>query len=449
MDILIFPHPPPISPSLWQETEKDFGAMEPEVGGWARFAFRTTGLVDHDEDSTAVDDVPKAAPLEAAPEAPPAPPQKFEPVPELATKAMPLTLHGLAAAKGKPAQLFPSVATTGVEVQVPRSQALPLRPVMILGPAPQTTPLTDAKQVEKRIPETPIAVRTDPKRSPPARPEPRPVNGKNRKPGVRILEPERKELPRREPEQRPVVKVPVKQPMAILSPDNGPDLGLPSLSMPASGGVWSRLPAAGKIAAAAVLVLVAASLIGLVMKGSGTAASTGPHIVEAGPALPAAASGWITDWGAESGVRRQRQISVLRPSLNLTDYRMEFQAQIESKAIGWVFRAMDSKNFYVSKLEIVKPGLKPAVALVRFAVINGEEQPRSQLPLTMAVRLDTMYKIRSQVAGDHFTTWVQDQKVDDWTDDRIKTGGVGLYNERGEQASLKGGVSVVPLVIKQ
>ena len=61
-------------------------------------------------------------------------------------------------------------------------------------------------------------------------------------------------------------------------------------------------------------------------------------------------------------MRREREISILRPSLNLTDYRIEFQAQIESKAIGWVFRAKDRKNFYVAKLEIVKPGLEPTVA---------------------------------------------------------------------------------------
>ena len=45
------------------------------------------------------------------------------------------------------------------------------------------------------------------------------------------------------------------------------------------------------------------------------------------------------------------------------------QGQIETKAIGWVFRAADPKNYYVAKIEIVKPGLEPTVALVRFAVI--------------------------------------------------------------------------------
>ena len=67
----------------------------------------------------------------------------------------------------------------------------------------------------------------------------------------------------------------------------------------------------------------------------------------------------------------------------------------------------------------------------------------------MKVRRDTMYKIRFDAVGDHFTTYVQDEKVDEWTDDRVKTGGVGLYSERGEVATLKGGMSVLPLVVKR
>ena len=73
------------------------------------------------------------------------------------------------------------------------------------------------------------------------------------------------------------------------------------------------------------------------------------------------------------------------------------------------------------------------MALVRFAVINGEEQTRAQLPAAddSAARhhvQDSLRRGRAIISR----TWVQDQKVDDWTDDRLKTGGVGLYSERGE-----------------
>jgi len=210
------------------------------------------------------------------------------------------------------------------------------------------------------------------------------------------------------------------------------------------------MPVATKAGVAAVALLAIGGAIFFATKsGRDKAASPAPHASQAGTALPASEAGWITDFAPDPpGGARRRQVSVLRGSLLLNNYRLELQGQIENKALGWVLRARDPRNFYVMKLEIVRPGPDPAVDLVRFAVVNGEEQPRTQIPLSMTVRLDTWYKVRVEAFGDHFTTWIQDQKVDEWTDVKIIAGGVGLYSERGERASLKGGVSVAPLTLK-
>jgi hypothetical protein len=222
------------------------------------------------------------------------------------------------------------------------------------------------------------------------------------------------------------------------------------LNLESSPGFLGQIPMVAKIGIVVVLIAGLGGFIALSSKSGGAApTSNRPGTVVAGSALPSGDTGWIADWGAEQGVRRSRQISILRSSQTLTDYRIEMQGQIETKAIGWVFRAADPKNFYVTKLEIVKPGLEPTIALVRFAIIDGEEQAHAQLPLPMKVRRDTLFKIRLDAIGNHFTTYVQDEKVDDWTDDRVKTGGVGLYSERGEVATLKGSMSIVPLVIKK
>jgi hypothetical protein len=258
--------------------------------------------------------------------------------------------------------------------------------------------------------------------------------------------PEAKETVRLKEEAKPAAMLPA--PLAAPYPGSG-DLGLPRLNLQSSTGFLGQLPAIAKIGIVVVLLAGLGGLIAFSSKSSGPATSSGAGTIVAGSALPAGESGWITDWGADPGVRRTRQISILRSSQTLTDYRIEMDAQIESKAIGWVFRAADPKNFYVTKLEIVKPGLEPTVAVIRFAIINGEEQAHAQLPLPMKVRLDTMYKIRFDAVGNHFTTYVQGEKVDDWTDDHVKTGGVGFYRERGEDATLKGGMNVVPLIIRR
>jgi hypothetical protein len=144
---------------------------------------------------------------------------------------------------------------------------------------------------------------------------------------------------------------------------------------------------------------VTAGVVLIMAKGGGSPArAEGPRLVEAGPALPITESGWIMNWAAgEAGVRKTRDISVLRASLNLTDYRVDLQGQIETKGMGWIVRAMNAKNFCVLRLEIIKPGLEPVVNFVRFSMVGGEEQSRLSLRLPFPVRIDTMYKIRTEV----------------------------------------------------
>ena len=110
-----------------------------------------------------------------------------------------------------------------------------------------------------------------------------------------------------------------------------------------------------------------------------------------------------------------------------------------------MFRANNRKNFYVEKIQMVKPGLEPDIALVRFAMIDGKEQPRRQIPLPIKAHLDTYYKIRLDAVGHRFTTYVQNQQMDQWTDDRIEVGGVGMYYDPGDSARLKGTLHIVPL----
>jgi hypothetical protein len=494
MDILIFPQPPQGSPALWQEPAVGFSEVGTELGDLARLAFPTTGFSDEVSESqqntaVAVTEPPVEEPVaqiaeplpepvvEVAPEPAPEPEpvviqeveETPEPVaeqiviPEPITKPLPLTLHGATPGKGKPVQIFSSAANA-VEAQVPRSTSLPLRAVMVFGPAP-----APVKSEVKPEPKRPVAapVRPDPRLATKLRP-PAPEVQEEAKPAAKVPAPETplKQVAKaqvkaeakqdKKPEARETVKLKeetnpaasLPAPLAAPYPGSS-DLGLPRLNLQSSNGFLGQMPMLVKIGIVVVLLAGIGGLIAYSSKSGGAATTGGAGTIVAGSALPAGEAGWITDWGAQPGVRSTRQISILRSSQTLTDYRIEMNGQIESKAIGWVFRAQDPKNFYVTKLEIVKPGLEPTVALVRFAIINGEEQAHAQLPLPMKVSLDTMYKIRFDAVGSHFTTYVQDQKVDDWTDEHVKTGGVGFYRERGEDATLKGGMNVVPLIVKK
>jgi hypothetical protein len=504
-------------PTLWLEAAVDFAPGATELGDLARLAF----AAESDGEATAaaveparveqasaepptpkrnfleifgvrpapvvVFDEPQLQPVvEAAPEPPPQQIEEKPADPQAVTVPQTVVAHPAVPSKGKTVQVFSSAAYAA-HAQVPRSTSLPLRPLMMFGPAPAPKP--EAKPVELKkaaLPPAPApiagpssvfrrpAFETPKSGKQDKKDDKKPDFVKSTRPLAKLdakaeLKPEvikdkpepEKPVKDKKPEARDMklrdaekpVKMfdaPLPAPLAPPYPGTNSDLGLPRLSLQPQPGLLGRLPLGVRIAVAVAMLAVVGGVIAMSSK-SGTATVTPPRepMVVPGTALPVSDSGWIADWGADPGVRKTRTISVLRSSQTYTDYRIEMEGQIESKAIGWVFRAADPKNFYVTKLEIVKPGLEPTIALVRFAVINGEEQARVQLPLQLKVRRDTMFKIRFDAVGGKFTTYVQDEKIDEWTDDRVKSGGVGMYSERGEVATLKGGVQVVPLVVRR
>src|SRR4029079_44204 len=160
------------------------------------------------------------------------------------------------------------------------------------------------------------------------------------------------------------------------------------------------------------------------------------------PALSDGALGgqWIPNFAPDG--HHDVRVSLLLSSMKLAAYRLDFESSIRIKALGWVYRAQDSKNFYVSKIEFQKPGLNPVYALVHFAVINGVEQPRVETPLHVSVPMGGIYKIRFEAVGNRFTTWVQGQKIEQWADSRLSFGGAGLYGEGVEQSILHGNFAV-------
>lgn len=130
------------------------------------------------------------------------------------------------------------------------------------------------------------------------------------------------------------------------------------------------------------------------------------------------------------------QLAFYRPSAPLSDYRLEFMAQIENKSVDWVVRAHDQNNYYAMKFTVLQPGPRPIVAMVRYPVIEGARGARVQTPVRMMVHANTPYRVTVDVKGNRYRTYIEGQEADFWTDDRLKTGGVGFFSEAGERARL-------------
>jgi hypothetical protein len=157
-----------------------------------------------------------------------------------------------------------------------------------------------------------------------------------------------------------------------------------------------------------------------------------------GPSIILGEGGWVEGWaGDPAGMHGGRQITIYRPSLKLSDYRLEFQGSVDTKSLGWVFRASDPDNYYAMKLMTVASGLTTKVALFKYLVAGGKQTQVGRVPIDMGVQPDTVFDVRMDIRGPQFTTYIQGQQVDSWTDDQLKIGGAGFLNEREERGKVK------------
>jgi hypothetical protein len=148
--------------------------------------------------------------------------------------------------------------------------------------------------------------------------------------------------------------------------------------------------------------------------------------------------GGTTEWAFDAtGFVRPGPLALYRPSVDLTDYQLQFLGMIDKKALSWVVRAADFDDYYVVKLVVLKPGPVPTVGVTRYAVINGVAQDRGDTTAFINAREDMLYRVHMDIHGDTFTLTVQGQLIDSWTEPRLRKGGVGFFTARGEASRLR------------
>jgi hypothetical protein len=147
---------------------------------------------------------------------------------------------------------------------------------------------------------------------------------------------------------------------------------------------------------------------------------------------------WAKSWSYDrsGGFIRTGQLAFYRPSNAMKDYRMEFFAQIEKKSVAWAFRARDPQNYYAMKFTVTQPGPRPLLSVQHYPVLNGLKGKKVQVPVTVMVHNNMPYRVAVDVRGSRFTAYIEDQEVDSWSDDRLRSGGVGFFSDVGEQARL-------------
>lgn len=360
-------------------------------------------------------------------------------------------------------RIIPTAPTqTSAPPQAAKPAAQPVQPVAAQQPGPKPVaqpaakapvPIAAERNTRPVVAETKAEPRTEAQAKPATQPAAKPdVKAAQAKAEVK---PEPKPAPKPEPKAEPrseakhvgprstLISADVADTPTPISSSKPVDLGLPELHAMEEGGFWAKLPGGVKIAVAAVLVLAILGFAFVTLNSpSATAkvANTEP-VYELG--RPMNTNGWIENWTPNDNNRR---VTLLRGSQESVDYRMQFNAQIQSKAVGWMFRGLNPRNFYVAKIEKSKPGAEFGSTFVRYAVIDGRNEGRIEKPINLKVHVGTIYQIKFEAIGAHFKVWVQGNLVDEWNDKRLGSGGLGLYSEKDEVGIIQGDVNAYELV---
>jgi hypothetical protein len=145
----------------------------------------------------------------------------------------------------------------------------------------------------------------------------------------------------------------------------------------------------------------------------------------------------LTDAGY---VAVKQGVSLHGGTLNLESYRMDFEAKIQSEAVGWVVRATDTDNYYAFKL--VEKGRKGhSFDLLRYTVVQGARDAVQgvasiAVPENLTAAAD-FNRISVRVRDNQITTLINGWGVDFWQDSRFERGGVGLLADKGESALVR------------
>jgi hypothetical protein len=136
------------------------------------------------------------------------------------------------------------------------------------------------------------------------------------------------------------------------------------------------------------------------------------------------------DWSGETN--KSASLRLWKKSTAMENYRMEFQGRLERTSLSWAVRAADSKNFYGTRLAIIKTGPLMNAALIRFTVIDDKEVDRTLNQLPLRLERGTNYRITVTAQGDQINTYLNGQFIGRLTDKRLTRGGVGFFDDAND-----------------
>jgi hypothetical protein len=150
-------------------------------------------------------------------------------------------------------------------------------------------------------------------------------------------------------------------------------------------------------------------------------------------------SGWdnwvggVSDWKVDVAGVRTGSLALYMPTLDLSDYDLEFLARIDSRTVNWVVRAAGADAHLRCTVTAVPGG---ELEFSR-AIVQGGATEAAIASFTRAPgKQRTTFTVRMSVAGPVFSVTIDGKTIDSWVDDRLATGGIGFVGAPDDRARL-------------
>jgi hypothetical protein len=143
--------------------------------------------------------------------------------------------------------------------------------------------------------------------------------------------------------------------------------------------------------------------------------------------------GQTDDWKVDIAGVRTGSLLLYGPSMELTDYQLEFLARIEKHSVSWVFRASGFERYYLASIAASPDG---TCQFTQRTVVDGIQGPITTAPVRRAKSASHAFTVRTSVNGGEFAVYVDGVSVAQWTDNRLAAGGIGFLGTPENRARL-------------
>ena len=149
-------------------------------------------------------------------------------------------------------------------------------------------------------------------------------------------------------------------------------------------------------------------------------------------------SGWdnwvggVADWKVDVAGVRTGELALYVPTLELSDYDLEFLARIDTHSVTWVVRAAGSDSHLLCSVAVEDGQLQFSHAVVQGGVAEATAVSATRVP----GRPRATFTVRMRVSGPIFSITIDGKTIDSWVDDRLATGGIGFKGAPDDRARL-------------